>query len=62
MAGETETAMKVFNVLVCNAVTEERFSDASYLHHLLASQCLESATTADRFSTINIQIFNYIFL
>ncbi|CAH2103760.1 unnamed protein product [Euphydryas editha] len=48
MAGETETAMKVFNVLVCNAVTEERFSDASYLHHLLASQCLDSAATIDR--------------
>ncbi|XP_046977398.1 intraflagellar transport protein 122 homolog [Vanessa cardui] len=48
MAGETATAMRVFNVLVGNAVTEERFSDAGYLHHLLASQCLESAATADR--------------
>lgn len=43
MAGETATAMRVFTILVANAVTEERFSDAGYLHHLLAVQCLDTA-------------------
>ncbi|KAL0902620.1 hypothetical protein ABMA27_000448 [Loxostege sticticalis] len=43
MAGETETAAHVFTVLVRNAVAEERFGDAGYLHHLLATQCLERA-------------------
>lgn len=43
MAGETATAMKVFTILVGNAISEERFSDASYLHHLLALQSLETA-------------------
>ncbi|XP_045784631.1 intraflagellar transport protein 122 homolog [Maniola jurtina] len=45
MAGETATAMRVFSVLVTNAVAEERFSDAGYLHHLQATQCLDSAGT-----------------
>ncbi|XP_039763440.1 intraflagellar transport protein 122 homolog isoform X2 [Pararge aegeria] len=45
MAGETATAMRVFSVLVTNAVAEERFSDAGYLHYLLAAQCLDSAGT-----------------
>ncbi|KAJ0183743.1 hypothetical protein K1T71_000166 [Dendrolimus kikuchii] len=43
MAGETATAMRVFTILVGNAVTEERFSDAGYLHHLLATQYLDTA-------------------
>ncbi|XP_049885903.1 intraflagellar transport protein 122 homolog [Pectinophora gossypiella] len=43
MAGETATAMRVFTMLVGNAVTEERFSDAGYLHHLLATQYLDTA-------------------
>ncbi|XP_045509536.1 intraflagellar transport protein 122 homolog [Colias croceus] len=43
MAGETATAERVLSVLVKNAVSEERFSDAGYLHHLLAAQCLETA-------------------
>lgn len=46
MAGETTTAMRVFTILVGNAVAEERFSDAGYLHHLLAMQCLETAAAA----------------
>lgn len=46
LAGETATAMRVFLILVGNAVCEERFADAGYLHHLLASQCLESSTVA----------------
>lgn len=49
MAGETETAMRVFSILVNNAVAEERFNDAGYLHYLLATQCLESATAAQKF-------------
>nr|XP_032527265.1 intraflagellar transport protein 122 homolog isoform X2 [Danaus plexippus plexippus] len=48
MAGETETAMRVFSILVNNAVAEERFNDAGYLHYLLATQCLESATAAQK--------------
>ncbi|XP_063837824.1 intraflagellar transport protein 122 homolog [Ostrinia nubilalis] len=47
MAGEIETAVHVFTILVGNAVAEERFSDAGYLHHLLAMQCLERADTHD---------------
>lgn len=43
MAGETATALRVFSILVGNAVAEERFSDAGYLHHLLATQCLDTA-------------------
>ncbi|XP_072931134.1 intraflagellar transport protein 122 homolog [Epargyreus clarus] len=43
MAGETETAMRVFSVLVNIAVSEERFADAGYLHHLLAIQYLDTA-------------------
>lgn len=46
MAGETATAMRVFTILVGNAVAEERFSDAGYLHHLLATQCLDSIPNA----------------
>ncbi|XP_060809658.1 intraflagellar transport protein 122 homolog isoform X1 [Amyelois transitella] len=46
MAGETATAMRVFSILVTNAVSEERFSDAAYLHHLLAMQCLDTAAAA----------------
>ncbi|XP_048488903.1 intraflagellar transport protein 122 homolog [Plutella xylostella] len=40
MAGETVTAMRVFSILVDNAVLEQRHSDASYLHQLLARRCL----------------------
>ncbi|CAH0401916.1 unnamed protein product [Chilo suppressalis] len=47
MAGEIETAIHVFTILVGNAVAEERFSDAGYLHHLLAMQCLERADMHD---------------
>lgn len=47
MAGEISTAMRVFSILVGNAVTEERFSDAGYLHHLLATQYLDSAAASD---------------
>ncbi|CAB3225164.1 unnamed protein product [Arctia plantaginis] len=47
MAGETSTAMRVFSILVGNAVTEERFSDAGYLHHLLATQYLDSAAAVN---------------
>ncbi|CAH2035326.1 unnamed protein product, partial [Iphiclides podalirius] len=47
MAGESATAMRVFSVLVGNAVAEERFADAGYLHHLLAVQCLDTAATAN---------------
>ncbi|CAK1554158.1 unnamed protein product [Leptosia nina] len=43
MAGETDTALRVLNVLVRNAATEERFNDAAYLHYSLAHQLLESA-------------------
>ncbi|XP_063892911.1 intraflagellar transport protein 122 homolog [Helicoverpa armigera] len=46
MAGETATAMRVFTILVGNAVAEERFCDAGYLHHLLASQYLDTAAAA----------------
>ncbi|CAG4962305.1 unnamed protein product [Parnassius apollo] len=46
MAGETATAIRVFSVLVGNAVAEERFADAGYLHHLLAAQCLDTAAAA----------------
>ncbi|CAH0716484.1 unnamed protein product, partial [Brenthis ino] len=48
MAGDATTAMRVFTVLVGNAVNEERFNDAGYLHHLLASQCLDSAISNDK--------------
>ncbi|KAJ2954458.1 hypothetical protein O0L34_g2734 [Tuta absoluta] len=50
MAGETATAMRVFAVLVSNAVCEERYADASYLHYLLACQCRDTANspTADK--------------
>ncbi|KAI8430718.1 hypothetical protein MSG28_000902 [Choristoneura fumiferana] len=48
MAGETGTAQRVFSILVGNAVAEERFSDAGYLHHLLAMQCLDTAAASDR--------------
>ncbi|XP_052752603.1 intraflagellar transport protein 122 homolog [Galleria mellonella] len=47
MAGETGTAMRVFTILVGNAVAEERFSDAGYLHHLLAMQCLDTAANSN---------------
>ncbi|XP_075990951.1 intraflagellar transport protein Oseg1 [Anticarsia gemmatalis] len=47
MAGETATAMRVFSILVGNAVAEERFSDAGYLHHLLATQCLDTAAATN---------------
>ncbi|KAL4717436.1 hypothetical protein ACJJTC_000585, partial [Scirpophaga incertulas] len=45
MAGETQTAIHVFTILVGNAVNEERFGDAGYLHYLLATQYLERADT-----------------
>lgn len=47
MAGDNEAAVHVFAILVNNAVAEERFSDAGYLHHLLAMQCLDRADTHD---------------
>ncbi|XP_061706179.1 intraflagellar transport protein 122 homolog [Cydia pomonella] len=46
MGGELDTARRVFSILVNNAVAEERFGDAGYLHHLLAAQCLETAAAA----------------
>lgn len=48
MAGETSMALRVFAILVGNAISEERFSDAGYLHHLLAMQCLETANTKEK--------------
>ncbi|KAJ8737752.1 hypothetical protein PYW08_000347 [Mythimna loreyi] len=62
MAGETTTAMRVFTILVGNAVAEERFSDAGYLHHLLATQCLETAAAAttdkERNSSLRAFVYN----
>ncbi|XP_052746621.1 intraflagellar transport protein 122 homolog [Bicyclus anynana] len=55
MAGKTATAMRVFGVLVTNAITEERFSDAGYLYHLLATQCLDSAATDDNGRATSLQ-------
>ncbi|CAH4038818.1 unnamed protein product [Pieris brassicae] len=48
MAGETQTAIRVLNVLVRNAAMEERFSDAGFLHYSLAAQTLEIADDRDR--------------
>ncbi|XP_013179593.1 PREDICTED: intraflagellar transport protein 122 homolog [Papilio xuthus] len=59
MAGETSTAMRVFTVLVGNAVAEERFSDAGYLHHLLALQCLETANTNDKDRESSLRSYEY---
>ncbi|XP_041987643.1 intraflagellar transport protein 122 homolog [Aricia agestis] len=58
MAGETSTAMRVFYVLVNNAIAEERFADAGYLHYLLAMQYLESAaSTSNKEQTTNLSQF-----
>ncbi|XP_037299946.1 intraflagellar transport protein 122 homolog isoform X2 [Manduca sexta] len=59
MAGETATAMRVFTILVGNAVAEERFGDAGYLHHLLGMQCLDSAASAaDRDKPTHLQQYH----
>ncbi|CAD0194104.1 unnamed protein product [Chrysodeixis includens] len=59
MAGETSTAMRVFTILVGNAVVEERFSDAGYLHHLLAIQFLETATSSSTDKERDTSLRNY---
>ncbi|XP_053624382.1 intraflagellar transport protein 122 homolog [Plodia interpunctella] len=56
MAGETATALRVFSILVGNAVAEERFTDAGYLYHLLAAQCLDTAAASgDKERTTSLQ-------
>lgn len=62
MAGDAATAMRVFTVLVGNAVAEERFIDAAYLHHLLASQNLESAMNNEKLVICIIFFFHLFFL
>ncbi|XP_077302264.1 intraflagellar transport protein 122 homolog [Arctopsyche grandis] len=47
MGGQTESAARVLGVLIQNAIAEERFNDAAYLHWLLASQSLEISQTVD---------------
>nr|XP_049708341.1 intraflagellar transport protein 122 homolog [Helicoverpa armigera] len=59
MAGETATAMRVFTILVGNAVAEERFCDAGYLHHLLASQYLDTAAAATTDKERNTALRDY---
>lgn len=46
MGGETESAEKVLLVLINNATIEKRFNDAAYLHWLLATQCLDLASSS----------------
>lgn len=46
LGGQIESALRVLSVLIQNAIAEERFNDAGYLHWLLASQSLEIAQSA----------------
>lgn len=47
MGGQTEVASRVLGILIQNAIAEERYNDASYLHWLLASQSLQLLEIAD---------------